>query len=111
MIEHNWLQNTPDTPVNPNFAGGKTPWMFNHGYNSAPACLFFDGHIELVGCQRSMQADQRVAPANGSVWSKNTPFGSGGYYGGQSYDFLVNTSFHIMTTDGIEGRDVLGAEG
>jgi len=111
MIEHNWLQNTPDTPVNPNFAGGKTPWMFNHGYNSAPACLFFDGHIELVGCQRSMQADQRVAPANGSVWSKNTPFGSNGYYGGQSYDFLVSTSFHILTTDGIEGRDVLGAEG
>jgi len=111
MIEHNWLQNTPDTPVNPNFAGGTTPWMFNHGYNSAPACLFFDGHIELVGCQRSMQADQRVAPANGSVWSKNTPFGSNGYYGGQSYDFLVSTSFHILTTDGIEGRDVLGAEG
>ena len=111
MIEHNWLQNTPDSPVNPNFAGGTTPWHFNHGYNSAPACLFFDGHIELVGCQRSMQADQRVAPSNGSVWSQNTPFGNQGYFGGQSYDFLVDTSFHILTTDGIGGRDVLGAEG
>ncbi|MEY5061607.1 MAG: hypothetical protein RIS45_1528, partial [Planctomycetota bacterium] len=26
-------------------------------------------------------------------------------------DFLVRTSFHVLTTDGIEGRDVLGAEG
>ncbi|MFZ4748990.1 MAG: type II secretion system protein [Phycisphaerales bacterium] len=114
MIEHSWLQNTPDSPINPNFAGNTTPWFFNHGYNSAPACLFFDGHIELVGCQRSMAADQRVSAAgqnNGSCWSKNTPLGANGYYGGQSYDFLVKTSFHILTTDGIEGRDVLGAEG
>ena len=111
MIEHNWLQNAPDQLVNPNFIGNKTPWYFNHGFNSAPASLFFDGHIELVGCQRSMQADQRVAPSNGSVWSKNTPLGTSGYFGNQSYDFLVKTSFHILTTDGIEGRDVLGAEG
>ena len=111
MIEHNWLQNAPDSPINSNFAGNTTPWFYNHGYNSAPASLFFDGHIELVGCQRSMQADQRVAPSNGSVWSKNTPLGANGYYGAQSYDFLVHTSFHTCTTDGIEGRDVLGAEG
>ena len=115
MIEHQWLQNTPDQINNPAFGGAvPTPWFFNHGYNSAPACLFFDGHIELVGCQRSMQADQRVsAPGsnNGSVWSKNTPLGPNGYFGAQSYDFLVKTSFHILTTDGIEGRDVLGMEG
>ena len=107
MIEHNWLQNTPDQFVNPNFAGNNTPWFFSHGYNSAPASLFFDGHIELVGCQRAMQAEQRA----GKLWSRNTPLGSNGYYGAQSYDFLVKTSFHILTTDGIEGRDVLGAEG
>jgi prepilin-type N-terminal cleavage/methylation domain-containing protein len=117
MIEHNWLQNTPDQLNNPAFqdsGAGPTPWFFNHGYNSAPACLFFDGHIELVGCQRSQQADQRVSQPgqnNGSVWSKNTPMGTQGYFGGQSYDFLVKTSFHILTTDGIEGRDVLGMEG
>ena len=107
MIEHNWLQNTPDSPINPNFTGNTTAWFFNHGYNSAPASLFFDGHVELVGCQRAMQAEQRT----GELWSRNTPFGSGGYYGSVSYDFLVDTSFHILTTDGIEGRDVLGAEG
>lgn len=107
MIEHSWLQNRPDQPTNPNFAGNATPWFFNHGFNSAPASLFFDGHVELVGCQRAMQAEQRA----GQLWSRGTPFGSEGYYGGQSYDFLVRTSFHILTLDGIEGRDVLGTEG
>ena len=54
-----------------------------------------------------MQAEQRA----GKLWSRNTPLGSNGYYGTQSYDFLVKTSFSVLTTDGIEGRDVLGAEG
>jgi type II secretory pathway pseudopilin PulG len=107
MIEHSWLQNRPAQLVNPSFEGGGTPWFFNHGYNSAPASLFFDGHVELVGCQRAMQAEQRA----GKLWSRNTPLGAGGYFGAQSYDFLVKTSFHVLTTDGIEGRDVLGSEG
>ncbi|MSR40898.1 MAG: hypothetical protein EXS10_03235 [Phycisphaerales bacterium] len=107
MIEHNWLQNTPDSLVNPGFSGGSTPWFFNHGYNSAPASMFFDGHIELVQCLRAQQAEQRA----GKLWSRLTPMGSSGYYGAQSYDFLVDTSFHILTRFGIEGRDVLGAEG
>jgi prepilin-type N-terminal cleavage/methylation domain-containing protein len=107
MIEHNWLQNSPDSLINSNFGGGTTPWYFNHGYNSAPACLFFDGHIELVMCQRAMQAENRA----GKLWARNTPFGAGGYFGNQSYDFLVQSSFHVLTTDGIEGRDVLGSEG
>jgi prepilin-type N-terminal cleavage/methylation domain-containing protein len=107
MLEHNWLQNTPDQLVSPFFTGNSTPWTFNAGYNSAPAGLFFDGHIELVGCQRAQQGEQRA----GKLWSRNTPYGTNGYYGAYSYDFLVDTSFHVFTTDGIEGRDVLGAEG
>jgi prepilin-type processing-associated H-X9-DG protein len=112
MIEHNWLQKPPPSQiVNPNFAGNKTPWFFNHGSNSAPYSLFFDGHVEMVSCRRAMQGDQRAQSApNGSLWSKNTPLGPNGYFGAQSYDFLVRTSFHILTTDGIEGRDVLGSE-
>ena len=107
MIEHNWLQKTPDSLINTNFGGGATPWFFNHGYTSEPASLFFDGHIELVGCMRAQQAEQRA----GQLWSRNTPLGAAGYFGGQSYDFLVRTSFHVLTLDGIEGRDVLGIEG
>jgi hypothetical protein len=107
MIEHNWLQKTPDSLINTNFAGGKTAWFYNHGYTSEPASLFFDGHIELVGCMRAQQAEQRA----GNLWSRTTPLGPNGYYGGQSYDFLVKTSFNLLTLDGIEGRDVLGIEG
>lgn len=113
MLEHNWLQGRPGVQFNPRFAGGKTPWFFNHGIDSAPASLFFDGHIEIVNCQRAMDADRLVAApgaSTGSTWSRNTPFGKSGYFGGQSRDFLVNTSFHILTTDGIEGRDVIGGE-
>lgn len=105
MIEHNWLQNTPDQPTNPSFAAG-TPWQFNHGYNSAPACLFFDGHIELIGCFRASNSDQR----GGQLWSRDTPFGTQGYYNNLGYDTIVNTAFHILTKDGIEGRDILGAD-
>ena len=107
MIEHNWLQKTPDSLINTNFAGGKTAWFYNHGYTSEPASLFFDGHIELVGCMRAQQAEQRA----GNLWSRTTPLGPNGYYGGQSYDFLVKKSFNLLTLDGIEGRDVLGIEG
>ena len=107
MIEHNWLQKPPNQITNPGFTGGTTPWFFNHGYTSEPVSLFFDGHIELVGCLRAQQAEQRA----GRLWSRNTPVGTTGYFGAQSYDFLVNTSFHVLTTDGIEGRDVLGIEG
>ncbi|MEY4103669.1 MAG: hypothetical protein RL461_871, partial [Planctomycetota bacterium] len=27
-----------------------------------------------------------------------------------SFDMLVDTSFHVLTTDGIRGRDILGAK-
>jgi prepilin-type N-terminal cleavage/methylation domain-containing protein len=106
MIEHHWLQRGPGQLVNPHIEGGATPWFFNHGLHSAPATLFFDGHVELVGCLRAMQSDHRA----GGLWSRDTPFGPNGYFGAQAHDMLVRTSFHILTTDGIEGRDVLGAE-
>ena len=113
VIEHGWLQGRPEAKFNPGFEGGRTPWFFNHGADSTPASLFFDGHIELVSCRSAMEADRRLSAAGGdggSTWSRNTPFGKTGYFGGQSHDLTVNTSFHILTTDGIEGRDVLGAE-
>ena len=103
----NQFYNNPDSPVNPNFAGGSTAWQFNHGFNSAPACLFFDGHIELVGCRKAQTSDER----GGQLWSRNTPTANTGYANNLGYDNFVNTAFHILTKEGIEGRDVLGAEG
>jgi prepilin-type N-terminal cleavage/methylation domain-containing protein len=114
MIEHSWLQNA-ESAVNSNFAGGNEPWYFNHAYNSAPATLFFDGSIRVVGVGDAMEADARakltaVAPGEKGLWHRGSPFGANGYFQAQRYDNLVNTSYHILTTKGIFGRDVVGAK-
>ncbi|MFO0827894.1 MAG: prepilin-type N-terminal cleavage/methylation domain-containing protein [Phycisphaerales bacterium] len=116
MIEHSWLQNA-ESQVNPNFAGGNEPWYFNHGYNSAPATLFFDGHVGIMSVADAMESDSRAKQANAAtsglaekgLWHRQ-PWGADGYYGAQSYDFLVDTSYHIVTTNGILGRDTIGAK-
>lgn len=114
MIEHQWLQQKPNTEVNSNFAipagGNPTPWFFNHGYNSAPITLFFDGHIGVMSNAEAMDADKRAKCGNiNGLWSRTTTLGANGYYGAQAYDWLVDTSYHILTLDGILGRDTLGA--
>ncbi|MDZ4753535.1 MAG: prepilin-type N-terminal cleavage/methylation domain-containing protein [Phycisphaerae bacterium] len=122
MLEHAWLQHA-ESAVNPNFAqgpngetGSSEPWYFNHGYNSAPATLFFDGHVSIMGVADAMEADGRAKAANAGstlvekgLWHRQ-PFGANGYFGAQSYDFIVNTSYHILTTNGIYGRDTVGAK-
>ena len=43
---------------------------------------------------------------NWGLWSKDTRWGDDGYLNSYGYD-PVETSFHILTTDGIRGRDIL----
>jgi len=128
MLEHHWLQNHR-TECNPNWSGGGydgcEPYYFNHGYESAPFALFFDGHVEIVGVSQAIAADSRMCRQTGSdpedpdasgLWSRDTPLGGiktedgpeGGYFMDLSYDNLAYTSFHILTTDGIRGRDIIG---
>jgi hypothetical protein len=54
-------------------------------------------------------ADARLLQQLGDygLWHRETPFGDDGYLVGDSWDFLTNTSFHILTTDGILGRDTM----
>jgi len=109
-IEHNWLQNPPPQLANPNFAGGNEAWYFNQGYNSQPVAAFFDSSIAMKGCWSAMDMDKRATRPSEQgcgLWLRDTPLGTAGYYGGQSYDFLVDTSFHILTRGGITGRDFL----
>jgi len=116
MLEHSWLQNA-ESAVNPNFTGGNEPWYFNHGYNSAPATLFFDGHVGIMSVADAMESDSRSKSANNNtpglaekgLWHRGV-WGADGYYGAQSYDFLVDSSYHIATTNGILGRDTIGAK-
>ena len=127
MLEHHWLQNK-EIDKNPSFSGSDPSWLFNQGYNSKPVTMFFDGHVAVVGVTDAMEADTRArkqqqdndvcnyCPSQNSgqcqegLWSRDSPLGVNGYYGDYSYDTIVNTSYHILTTDGIMGRDVIGAK-
>ena len=129
MLEHHWLQNK-EIDKNPSFSGDDPSWMFNHGYNSSPVTAFFDGHVAVVGVTDAMEADTRAksqAESNNicnycptetsgtgqcqtGLWSRDTQWGTNGYYGNYSYDNIVNTAYHILTTDGLLGRDVIGAK-
>lgn len=115
MLEHHWLQNTA-TDCNPGFAPGTyvagcEPYYFNHAWESSPVTLFYDGHVESVGTRSAMRADGRVRAQtrneNWGLWSKDTPWEENGYFSEYGYD-QAETSYHILTTGGIRGRDVSG---
>ena len=117
MIEHHWLQSPPGD-CNPGFdpIGNPYechPYLFNHGIDSSPVTLFYDGHIRLLPNTEVFAADQQVLKDTGGVdglWHRGTPFGIDGYYIPFGFDD-VPLSHHILTTDGILGRDTLGGMG
>ena len=115
MLEHHWLQKPPQ-PCNPAVVEPDLrpyrncqPFFFNQGWDSSPATLFYDGHVAQIGIRESQRADGQVRTQTGSadwgLWSRDTPFGADGYWIGRGYD-VANSSVHILTTDGILGRDI-----
>jgi type II secretory pathway pseudopilin PulG len=124
MLEHHWLQNKRGPECNPNtgsVAGlegrydGCDPYFFNHGQESSPVTLFYDGHVGSLGVRTAIRADSRVRAQtqneNWGLWSNDTPFGPYGFFGEAAF-FEPSaqdppTSFHILTTEGILGRDKL----
>jgi hypothetical protein len=93
---------------------GECPnYQFNQMYESRSLGLLFDGSVRIITPREAMESDQRakVAAPTGMIekglWVRGTPFGSSGVGGVTGYDFLVDTSFHFLTGDGIAGRDVL----
>ncbi len=112
MLEHHWLQGKRadcNAAFNPGSYGGCEPFYFNMAYESSPMTLFFDGHVESVGVRKAQRADGRqFEQSNGlyGLWSRDTTYGQNGYFVNAGYDD-ANTSFHILTTDGIRGRDVI----
>jgi len=119
MLDHIWLQNTR-TDCNPLFEGGTfdgcEPWYFNADLESSPVTLFYDGHVDKVGVRDARNAHERAQALGGiGLWHRGTPFSTEGYFNNFSYPIatgtatdltLPNTSFHILTTDGIRGRDI-----
>lgn len=105
MIEHSWLQN-PASPCNPDFSGC-VPYYFNLAYHSVPMTLFYDGSVDGLSVSEAMRSEARVlVQADTPLWSRDTPFGSDGYFVSNGFDFS-ETSYHILTVDGIRGRDTL----
>ncbi len=108
MLEHSWVQNPP-APCNPVFFGCE-PYYFNMGIDSSPVTLFYDGHVRLLPNTEVLSADQQVLGKTGQVdglWHRGTQFRAGGYFIDSGFDG-VPLSHHVLTTDGILGRDTLG---
>ena len=126
FCEKLWLQNREGGEYNFN-CGQKRLWLFNEGYNSSPMCAFIDGHTAQAGINTAINDHARVKAGSTAtcvkgkgLWHEGTPAGAKGWFtinganGGAGYDPLVDsapTSFHMLTTDGILGRDTLKAGG
>ncbi|MHC4415285.1 MAG: type II secretion system protein [Planctomycetota bacterium] len=114
ILEHQWLQNV-EVECNPAFDPWGSvldcePYYYNHALTSQPVTLFYDAHVSFVGAHEAMLADRRHDNQAGyGLWSRDTPFGEDGYMIDVGYDF-AETSFHILTTEGALGRDILGKE-
>lgn len=128
-IEHSFLQGARKDmrPTNPDAMSpakrgdGGVPYFFNQGTYSSPNVLFFDGSVRTMSVRDAMDLDSRTKKQNGSSfveaagWVRGTPLGTGGYYGtGGDIDLELQgvggNSFHVLTTDGILGRDTVGAK-
>jgi hypothetical protein len=96
-------------PCNGAFTGCE-PYYFNHSYQSMPVTLFYDSSVRIMSVLEAMSSDRRHARQAGyGLWTRDTGFGEDGYLHGDGYDF-AETSFHILTTEGVRGRDTLGRE-
>jgi len=73
----------------------------------------YDGSVRIASPLGAMNSDSRAqasAPSGFNqkgLWHRGTPFGPNGVFGNLSADFIVDTSYHWLTCDGIEGRDFI----
>ena len=75
-----------------------------------PDTLFYDGSVRMMSVLEAMSSDRRNMNQTGhGLWSRDTPFGDDGYLIDIGYDFAA-TSYHILTIDGVRGRDTIGKE-
>lgn len=106
LLERYAMENSPG--ANPAFAGGTTPYFWNHSIRARSLALFFDGSVRVFATQEAMDAEERAGGAK--LWMRTTPLGTQGYFGSVANDALVKTSAHYLTTFGIKGRDTLAPQ-
>lgn len=106
MLEYYAMENSPG--VNPAFPSGAIPYYWNQSYRSRSNSLFFDGSVRVFSTGEAMLAERRLRGPQ--LWTRTTPFGTSGYFGNYSADFLVSTSVHFLTANGIRGRDTIAPD-
>ena len=117
FVERWWIDGAPsrfhpdsvDPPTGPRSIENvdRYHWSFNQGHASAPLTAFYDGSIAPLTVGDAFHDDRRSRKSSGyGLWSRDSPMGGDGYLGdrGNGDGF---SSFHILTVDGIEGRDLL----
>jgi hypothetical protein len=101
MCEYGWYRGAPSAGL-----------AFNAGRKSSPYTLFFDGSVQTVSMAHAEADDIIVRESSKSgdgLWSDDTPLGANGWQPTAPVDG-ARTSFHILTTGGILGRDLLSRD-
>lgn len=109
LLEHWWLQNRPPEIEVPSFTS-----FFNSGQDSSPVTLFYDGQVRLMSTLEALVSDEYVRRSGQpSLVAERDPgcFGLARYWEHYSYNGEKTSSFHVMTADGILGRDTIFAIG
>lgn len=120
MIEHDLLRHA-GSGCAPNAGALREgeaclPRRFNAAADGVPNAAFYDGHVEAVLVRDAWDADRRMRRQQGSgLWSRDTGLGADGYLNdlrivapaGPDGAGDCPTSFHMLTADGILGRDLL----
>ena len=126
MLEHHWLQQARKG-CSLFFEDGRydgcEPFYFNHSVESSPVTLFYDGHVDSISQRQVIVANNRHLTQTGEtgeawgLWNNSTNLMGGGYVGllgggcadayfhSQTQDWTCQSA-HILTTDGILGRDI-----
>lgn len=109
LMEQRWCQQPPALaqPGSPSFPN---PYRFNAGPGSQPGAIFYDGHWSFVPMSTFAADDEMAAQQTGDgLWSRDTPYGAGGVWANEAIDGFRNSA-HLLTTEGILGRDLLKAK-
>jgi prepilin-type N-terminal cleavage/methylation domain-containing protein/prepilin-type processing-associated H-X9-DG protein len=100
--------------------GMKQPWWFNEASMSLPNALFFDGHVGPIGVLEAVESNKRIKVRNADkkrnfqgIYADGGvgDLGSAPYqYGCYDNQAAAGCGMHMFTVDGIQGRDMLGAQ-
>jgi prepilin-type N-terminal cleavage/methylation domain-containing protein len=127
MLENHWLQGGRGSACIPGFLATPydcQPYFFNLSVDSAPCSMFFDGSVRVMGVREAVASDEAVRQSGGrglyfrpgdQGFEEADDLSISGYW----LEFAADegaglegaaVGYHILTKDGILGRDTLGGQ-